>query len=364
LPGGAQIWHTIVMSCPLPRSVVWKRDFDQLKLSASDLEPHRLTEKLNQLAKKSGADLFGVAPVERIDKVVNQLIQIYEATDYFVVRNKGYGLNMSAERARPINPIVTECRLTPKKPTDYIPEARSVIVIGARLLNASVDNAGKPPAYKTGHYTQDIHKAPVQLLSEAALAISKILTANGFQALGVLDLENLGSELQSTHQPGLRASRFTALAAGLGELGWNGLLLTPEYGPRQRFFTIITDAPLVSDSVYKGPQICHQCHQCVQACPVSAISDMETNEIELEDQRFTWGSENYLKCEWASRYGLVGQAGPKHIGCTNNFSPPDEITREALLDAVKDSDRIAMASYCSIVEGCFTECSAGKTDHD
>ena len=39
-----------------------------------------------------------------------------------------------------------------------------------------------------------------------------------------------------------------AIDAGLGELGRNGLLVTPKYGPRVRLAKILTNMPLVPDS--------------------------------------------------------------------------------------------------------------------
>jgi NAD-dependent dihydropyrimidine dehydrogenase PreA subunit len=64
-----------------------------------------------------------------------------------------------------------------------------------------------------------------------------------------------------------------AIDAGLGELGRNGLLLSPEYGPRQRICKVFTDLPLQPDKpVDFGLQTyCETCHACAGACPVDAI---------------------------------------------------------------------------------------------
>ncbi len=64
-----------------------------------------------------------------------------------------------------------------------------------------------------------------------------------------------------------------AIDAGLGELGRLGLLLTPEYGPRQRLCKVFTDLPLVPDKPidFGIQRYCETCHACAQACPVNAI---------------------------------------------------------------------------------------------
>ena len=40
------------------------------------------------------------------------------------------------------------------------------------------------------------------------------------------------------------AIRIAATAAGVGEIGWSKVFLTPDYGPRVRIGTILTDAEL------------------------------------------------------------------------------------------------------------------------
>jgi epoxyqueuosine reductase QueG len=55
-----------------------------------------------------------------------------------------------------------------------------------------------------------------------------------------------------------------AVDAGLGELGRNGILITPKYGPRVRLCKVFTDLPLVHDKpVDLGVQaFCEICKKC------------------------------------------------------------------------------------------------------
>jgi reductive dehalogenase len=64
-----------------------------------------------------------------------------------------------------------------------------------------------------------------------------------------------------------------AIDAGLGELGRNGLLITPKYGPRVRLAKIFTDLPLAPDQpISFGVQaFCEVCGKCAQICPGGAI---------------------------------------------------------------------------------------------
>ena len=60
-----------------------------------------------------------------------------------------------------------------------------------------------------------------------------------------------------------------AVAAGLGFMGRNGLVITPEYGPRQRWAIITTDAeipiPVVKD-LKQLEEFCENCGACVREC--------------------------------------------------------------------------------------------------
>ena len=79
-----------------------------------------------------------------------------------------------------------------------------------------------------------------------------------------------------------------AIDAGLGELGRNGLVLSPEYGPRQRFCKVFTDLPLVPDKPidFGIQKFCETCHACASACPVDAIrfEDRTTEQTSISNR--------------------------------------------------------------------------------
>lgn len=64
-----------------------------------------------------------------------------------------------------------------------------------------------------------------------------------------------------------------AIDAGLGELGRNGLLISPEFGPRQRLCKVLTDLPLEPDQPidFGMQRFCEKCRMCAGACPAEAI---------------------------------------------------------------------------------------------
>ena len=68
-----------------------------------------------------------------------------------------------------------------------------------------------------------------------------------------------------------------AVDAGLGELGRNGILITEKYGPRVRLCKVFTDLPLVHDKpVDLGVQaFCEICEKCAKSCPGQALKHGE-----------------------------------------------------------------------------------------
>ncbi len=70
-----------------------------------------------------------------------------------------------------------------------------------------------------------------------------------------------------------------AIDAGLGELGRNGLLVTPKFGSRVRLCKVLTNLPLESDKPidYGIQEYCEKCRECSANCPVQAISEDKTS---------------------------------------------------------------------------------------
>lgn len=64
-----------------------------------------------------------------------------------------------------------------------------------------------------------------------------------------------------------------AIAAGLGELGKHGSMISRHFGSGVRLAAVTTDMPLVAGSPDKfgGDEFCKVCQVCTNACPPSAI---------------------------------------------------------------------------------------------
>jgi ferredoxin len=106
--------------------------------------------------------------------------------------------------------------------------------------------------------------------------------------------------------------RIAAVACGLGEIGWSKVFLTPEYGPRVRIGTILTDAELEPDPLLPQGTLCNRCMRCVKDCPGGAIprpGDKPPIRIQIADQTYEWGDVHMGRCT-LTHHGMNREASP------------------------------------------------------
>jgi hypothetical protein len=92
--------------------------------------------------------------------------------------------------------------------------------------------------------------------------------------------------------------RIAAFCAGLGEIGYSKVFLTPQFGPRQRLAAVITDAPLEPDPLFSG-KLCDRCMACARDCTGQAISKTKTVKIKVAGREIEWGEIDMEKCSRA-----------------------------------------------------------------
>lgn len=111
-------------------------------------------------------------------------------------------------------------------------------------------------------YTQTEHKA-----GEIADELAKFLTEKGYKAISQSDAGLLADGVFNYEtKESVLPHKTVALLGGLGWIGKNNLLITPEYGAAQCLGTVLTDAPLetiLHESLYPK---CGSCITCVNIC--------------------------------------------------------------------------------------------------
>ncbi len=81
--------------------------------------------------------------------------------------------------------------------------------------------------------------------------------------------------------------KLSAHLAGLGWIGKNCLLITPDMGPRVRWATVLTDAPLATGRPMD--ERCGDCLECVNICPMKTFTGHSFRAEEPRAARFDAG---------------------------------------------------------------------------
>lgn len=150
------------------------------------------------------------------------------------------------------------------RPRDIMPAAESVVVL-ARALPFGAVSSGNQAVY-TAHHTSNLKQ-----LDELARAVALFIEDQGGVAVPVpADDPYFHWEEDRQRGIGILSHRHAAVKAGLGVIGKNALLITPEYGNRVELVSILTDVPVTPSPPVTG--LCPpECSLCLKACPVGAL---------------------------------------------------------------------------------------------
>lgn len=106
---------------------------------------------------------------------------------------------------------------------------------------------------------------------DACLALEKM----GFDAVPIPTVEDVYDEKTGRYRS-ILSIKHAARAAGIGAIGRNSLVITPEYGSLVWLGACLTNAAVAPDPL--PDDLCVACDQCVRACPVGALQSIELDQ--------------------------------------------------------------------------------------
>lgn len=231
---------------------------------------------IKKFAKMHGADLVGIASMDRFDGAPKQL-----------------------------------------DPRYMFPEAKALIVCAHRIPRGVFKGIEEGTFYASysmmGYAGINFVRMPMILWN-----VTNYLEDQGYDALPIAnvfpwsaismdngEMREGWSRPVSPEKPAPDVSihfRIAAFLAGLGEIGYSKVFLTPQFGPRQRFGAILTNAPLDADPIFEG-KVCDRCMLCARDCSGHAISTTETVKVTLAGREIEWGKLDEPRCRAAFRGG-------------------------------------------------------------
>ncbi|MDD4137782.1 MAG: 4Fe-4S binding protein [Methanoregula sp.] len=148
-----------------------------------------------------------------------------------------------------------------RRPADLFPACRTMILFGKVMGDDLFFGNVPETAPRITVFKQELARVSdelVRVLQEsgsAATAVNSVIVKDG----------KLKWSLSLKH---------CARDAGLGEIGDNGLLLSPRFGIRLGLGAVLTDQEIPAVKPSPDPvKICTHCGLCIRACPVNALDN-------------------------------------------------------------------------------------------
>ncbi|MBR4703900.1 MAG: hypothetical protein IKO91_08650 [Oscillospiraceae bacterium] len=214
-----------------------------------------------------------------------------------------------------------------RRPSDLLPGAKSILVFGRKLISGSVQT--KFRQFEDG----------VMNVSGSYSAHSFVLSVNHLcmketydiardleDGYGCLAMPLTNNVLQAVQPEGNYAPFFAdplkaglpidlykaAVASGIGEMGWNHRVLTPDNGPRVYLCAIVTTLEFEEyDRPYAGEKLCdpEKCSVCSKVCPTHALDASAGVEWRVGETKCRVGRLDVNGCA-AACFGFRRETNP------------------------------------------------------
>lgn len=172
----------------------------------------------------------------------------------------------------------------PQTPERISPYCKSVIVLVQRIPAGAF-------RCKTNTPVQYLDMLVLRKMDKVAFRLAEELERRGHPTLVTAAQETEWSYKRASY--GRLSTRHLGVEAGLGTLGLEVNILTPEFGPRVYLTGILTELELEPDEPIRE-QVCigESCSRCLHSCPADAVLQwgIDKRKCATEAQEFGFGS--------------------------------------------------------------------------
>lgn len=223
------------------------------------------SKQVKEILFKLGADLCGIASVDRLDSAP-----------------KGY------------------------HPLDVLPTCKSVISFGCRFPVGTLICKSHIP------YTRVRNSITPKM---DAIALDFCIEMEKRQIICVPVPTNESQwDTETGRWRSVVSQKHAAQAAGLGTIGRHSLLITPEFGSMVLLGMVLSEQELEPDEMKEN--ICDNCNLCVESCPVNALEDVEIKQQTCWDYAFGDDAE---KQTWRISCHRCRDICPYNLGNQNSI---------------------------------------------
>jgi epoxyqueuosine reductase len=155
------------------------------------------------------------------------------------------------------------------------------VSVGIALSAAIVDQLPLRADWSVMVSYQHQYHTVNQRLDLVASHITSLVQRQGFRAFPIPAAERVDDQRICA----VFSHKLAAHLAGLGWIGKSCLLITPQAGPRVRWVTVLTDAPLTVSGTPMSEN-CGACRECVDICPAGAFTGEPFREDDPREARY------------------------------------------------------------------------------
>ena len=205
-------------------------------------------------------------------------------------------------------------------PKSYFPGAKSVIVIAMRIPRGSYRGIEEGTHWHNYTYYA-YNRLNTVIRPRLTYQLSTFIEDHGWEAVPCYPAVPERNPVREPVAEGKLPSdivmqiRLMGVGAGVGEMGYSKVFMTPEFGPRVRLGLILTDAVLEPDPIIEPQTICNLCGQCVKDCPGNAIPPVKDKtkriKVRVGDKTISWADVHMGRCT-LTHHGFNNRISPFH----------------------------------------------------
>jgi len=231
--------------------------------------------EIKELARQSGADLCGIAPVERFE-------------------NAPAGFH----------------------PNDIYKSAKSVIAVAVREPESPIYSLSPVPyTFATEQVLKKVFDTTMEMVSG--------LEKRKITAIPVPSEPYEFWDKETSTGKGILSLKHAGYLAGLGVIGRNTLLVNKQYGNLIRLGAIITNAELEGDLLQDFEFCNDSCNRCIKGCPGGAIENTAVSQLKCRPNSTYTNEKGYALYTCNN----CRKVCPYRAGINDSFTKPLELSR-------------------------------------